>query len=232
MEEKNYFKKINEYYVKDEEARDSISAIEETIGDNDSGLIKAVNDLETTVGDSESGLVKEVSDIETTIGDNESGLVKDIADLSSALDETTAYSSTEELIGTWIDGKPLYRKVIDLGDLSDTSRYTDEGNGIKELDISTGLTLNEIDKVVLFQTYGVYSTWNDLTNTGNYDLTSLDNFSWYDDDTTTRYFVGTSWFKSTSLNDTGFSIICYNKICPLFNGGYAVIEYTKASDEA
>ena len=34
------------------------------------------------------------------------------------------YSTTEQVIGTWIDGKPIYRKVIDFGALPDnTTKY-------------------------------------------------------------------------------------------------------------
>lgn len=31
--------------------------------------------------------------------------------------EVDAYSTTEQVVGTWIDGKPLYRKTIDFGAL-------------------------------------------------------------------------------------------------------------------
>lgn len=31
------------------------------------------------------------------------------------------YSTDEQVIGTWIDGKPLYMKVVNLGNLPDTS---------------------------------------------------------------------------------------------------------------
>ena len=46
-----------------------ITALETTVGDADSGLVKDVNTLKTTVGDADSGLVKDVSDVKTAIGD-------------------------------------------------------------------------------------------------------------------------------------------------------------------
>ena len=46
------------------------------------------------------------------------------------VDNPFTYSTTETKIGTWIDGKPLYRKVIDFGYLPDTDTKK----------ISTGLT--------------------------------------------------------------------------------------------
>lgn len=41
------------------------------------------------------------------------------------IDEKNSYSTTEQLTGgTWIDGKPIYRKVIDIGALPSTSTKT------------------------------------------------------------------------------------------------------------
>lgn len=39
------------------------------------------------------------------------------------LNKLNTYSTTEQRIGTWINGKPIYRKVIDLGS-GDISRAT------------------------------------------------------------------------------------------------------------
>lgn len=49
-------------------AEGKITALETTVGDSTSGLVKDVNDLKTTVGDANSGLVKSVADINTSIG--------------------------------------------------------------------------------------------------------------------------------------------------------------------
>ena len=34
---------------------------------------------------------------------------------SQAVSEVTTYSTTEQVVGTWIDGRSIYRKVIDFG---------------------------------------------------------------------------------------------------------------------
>ena len=34
------------------------------------------------------------------------------------------YSTEEQVVGTWIDGKPIYRKVVDCGSLADTGIKT------------------------------------------------------------------------------------------------------------
>ena len=49
-------------------AEGKITALETTVGNANSGLVKNVNDLKTTVGDANSGLVKSVADINTSIG--------------------------------------------------------------------------------------------------------------------------------------------------------------------
>lgn len=103
-----------------------VGALETTVGDSNAGLVKDVADLQTTVGDSSAGLVKDVADLGTTVGDSTAGLVKDVADvqeviptgasasnkLATAEDLLDVYSTTEQRIGTWIDGKPLYRQVL------------------------------------------------------------------------------------------------------------------------
>lgn len=72
-----------------------------------------VEALETTVGDSSSGLVKDVSDLETTVGDSSSGLVKDVSDLTTAIEGLypDVYSTEETLIGKW-GNEDIYRKCL------------------------------------------------------------------------------------------------------------------------
>lgn len=40
------------------------------------------------------------------------------------IDGVTSYSTTEQIIGTWIDGKPIYRKVINVNSLPEATRTT------------------------------------------------------------------------------------------------------------
>lgn len=39
-------------------------------------------------------------------------------EINDSFKENNAYSTTETVIGTWIDGKPIYRKVIPTGQIS------------------------------------------------------------------------------------------------------------------
>ena len=121
----------------------SVGALETTVGDSNAGLVKDVTDLgtsvgalETTVGDNTAGLVKDVADLQTTVGDATAGLVKDVADVQEVIptgasasnklvtqsDLGDSYSTTEvKTTKTWIDGKPIYRCVINPGSFTSPS---------------------------------------------------------------------------------------------------------------
>lgn len=47
-----------------------------------------------------------------------------IEDGIKALYEKTLYSTTEQVVGTWIDGKPIYRKVIEYTGEIEASTWT------------------------------------------------------------------------------------------------------------
>ena len=41
----------------------------------------------------------------------------DMNEIKQGINNSTSYSTTEQVVGTWIDGKPIYRKVVDFGAL-------------------------------------------------------------------------------------------------------------------
>ena len=100
-------------------------------GGGDPTLPGRVSALETVVGDSTSGLVKDVDDLETVVGDSTSGLVKDVDELKGAT--ATIYSTTEKIIGEWIDGKPIYQKTIYFGALPNSTSKS-VAHGISNFD--------------------------------------------------------------------------------------------------
>lgn len=63
-----------------------------------------VDALETTVGNASSGLVKDVADLKTTVGNAQSGLVKDVADLKSINADTrlTAAETDIDNLQAWV----------------------------------------------------------------------------------------------------------------------------------
>ena len=117
------------------ELKAAVEALETTVGDSESGLVKDVADIETTVGDSESGLVKDVADIETVVGDSESGLVKDITDLQNA----NKYLTTETLVGKW-GSSNLYRRYVTTSAFPNAS--------IKSFDI--GITTETVRRIEIY----------------------------------------------------------------------------------
>lgn len=117
----------------------------------------------------------------------------------------TAYSENEQRIGTWIDGKPIYRKVIKyVGDFQ-SGKGTRINHGISNLEL---ITHNEMicvssRKIFPFVTQGVQTGISD-----------------YDDTTITIWSTGDYWSSRTWA-----FILEYTKTTDSKSGG--VIKYLK-----
>lgn len=74
-------------------------------------------------------------------------------DLSGQGVEANNFSTDEKVIGTWVDGKPLYQKTIDCGTLPNASdKYVDTGvTNVKDVIFSIGMAYNSdhTGKIVL-----------------------------------------------------------------------------------
>ena len=55
-----------------------------------------------------------------------------VTNLQTEVNTKSTYSTTETVIGTWIDGKPIYRKVIDIGNLPNND-YKDVAHNINNI---------------------------------------------------------------------------------------------------
>ena len=55
--------------------------------------------------------------ITTDMTSTEEDKIPNTPTIKEYIDNTNTYSTDEKVVGTWIDGKPLYRKVITLSDL-------------------------------------------------------------------------------------------------------------------
>ena len=62
------------------------------------------------------------------------GRVSDIPDGWEQVDDAPVYSTTETVCGTWIDGKPIYRKVINSGSLSLSTTATTVNTNTPNID--------------------------------------------------------------------------------------------------
>lgn len=80
-----------------------IADINKTTASDMNEIKSVVNENDTNVGD--------LSDLNTI---DKSSIVNSINEINNK----GIYSTTEQAVGTWIDGKTVYRKVIDLGALN------------------------------------------------------------------------------------------------------------------
>ena len=58
------------------------------------------------------------------------------------------YSTDEQVVGKWIDGKPLYQKTILFGDQSGANEWTEKS--------LSSFGINDVDKAWVIQSYGYY----------------------------------------------------------------------------
>ena len=58
--------------------------------------------------------------------------------VSPIIHKDSVYSTTEQIIGQWIDGKPIYRKVVDFGYLPNATSKT-VAHGISNFDMLTSV---------------------------------------------------------------------------------------------
>lgn len=96
-------------------------------------------------------------------------------------DEGEIYSTTERRIGTWIDGKPLYRKVVNVGQLQSTA-------GGKFIDFNYDITICKCVKLYGYARSNSGQTiplpYSDCNNVSSSIMLSLQ------DDGKIRIFVG------------------------------------------
>ncbi len=70
--------------------------------------------------------------ITSDINDENENAVVNAKTTKDYVDEKNTYSTDEKIVGTWIDGKPLYRKVVNIGNLPN-SATKDVPHGIENL---------------------------------------------------------------------------------------------------
>ena len=110
-------------------------------------------------------------------------------------DETNNYSTDEtKTFSKWIDGKPIYRKVVNLGSLpSNTTNSVTHG-------------ISNIDKVIGFNAFGISSDTNTRISIP-YPTTDSGNIqAWVDKSSVYIRTTVTSW-----AHYSGYAIIEYTK---------------------
>lgn len=73
----------------------------------------------------------------------------DLLEEIQKVDSKIVYSTEEQVVGTWIDGKPLYRKTIKITDTT-SNAWTEFSHNISDIDIVThfyGIYVRKKDNV-------------------------------------------------------------------------------------
>lgn len=118
----------------------------------------------TTLNHIESGIVN--------LEEYATNLVEDSLDSNSttnapsirAVNQLVAYSTEEVLVGTWTDGKPIYRKVVSCGVMPNTDIKSIPHN-IDNIDFITnyyGITYRDTDGVSFKLPYSAFPTENGI----------------------------------------------------------------------
>ena len=90
----------------------TVSSVQTTANNASQTASSALNTANTANGKADTN-ASAISTINSTI-----------SSLSDKIDESESFSSTEVEIGTWIDGKPLYRTVVNTGALPNNTTKT------------------------------------------------------------------------------------------------------------
>lgn len=128
--------------------------------------------------DNVQAAIEDVDDKMNTTSDNLQNAIEDV-------DSKLNYSENEVLIGKWIDGKDLYRSVIDFGALPNNTTKT-IAHGIANIDTITRLTAIATTGATFYpipfvydttaKNIGIYATLNNISiYTGN-DRSSYNGF--------------------------------------------------------
>ena len=136
----------------------------------------------------------------------------DLIDGLDPLQTFVNYSTEEQVIGTWIDGSPIYRKVIVMPKSAFGSGTATSGNVI-----TYAHGINNLDLVIKFDCF-----WEDTS----YDNRRLRHIP-------VSYYNGAGWNMQTTVQsnlinfETGADMI--NRIRKYALDFYIIIEYTKIS---
>ena len=111
------------------------------------------------------------------------------------------YSTEEQRIGTWIDGKPLYRKIVNA----------QFGTVVQGTETTVEVNLKNVDFILVDKYWLDRKTASSVINQGYVtDALYLGYTSFSNSNTTLRFRTKQSWVSNTAI--------------------YAIIEYTKTTD--
>ena len=177
------------------------------IGESDDYSKVFVSSAPTEKHHSKGAWIRELSTDKFKIGNNELAENKKMfsnSDISAYtcnyLNERLKYSETETVIGEWIDGKPLYQKVLKITSTVN-STSTDFAHNIENVDLIF------VKEAFVNQTQGDYNGWTyPIPVTLYMSNTEEDKLSVAVSRWGVRFYVqtawGTAWIKYVVLNYT------------------------------
>ena len=123
------------------------------------------------------------------------------------LDGQEIYSTGEVKIGTWIDGKPLYRKTVTINSINTSNNYIDVSHGISNM--SMPISVNGTAKITNVNQYRPFGCMF-INTSGNLDPQYV--------------------FSVYGVTESAFTLCYGNWWKTRFDRAYITIEYTKTTD--
>lgn len=125
--------------------------------------------------------------------------------VSNNIKNSQVYSTTETKVGTWIDGKPLYRKVVIIDSINSSTNGIDisaQTSNLKEFVNITGMVANKSGGYKPTNSIYVSSSGIDAQYT----------------------------FQVYAVNNSVISVVYGNWWKTNFKKAYVILEYTKTTD--
>ena len=193
----------------------SLSDLETT---DKSNLVSAINEVNTKAGNNTTN-IGDLSNLDTTEKSNLVGGINELVSndnlINQNIEQNASYLTTETEIGTWINGKPLYRKVIDTGDLTDSTRYDENNLLVVDTNISVAITPRKINCIGGDDDY-----WFDFSSR---QLLPNNDLIWLDVVLVTNK-LATPITNKINISAEGGQLPLYEK------ESYVILEYTKDED--
>ena len=111
------------------------------------------------------------------------------------------YSTDEIIVGTWIDGKPIYRKTIECNPISSASRSHYFPHGVTNIDT-------------------VINVWGTRYSQSSRDYRPIVSAS----------YANFDWMGSVVITQTDVLIESGSGVDSIYTSAYVTFEYTKTSD--
>ena len=113
-----------------------------------------MNEIKQVVNENDDN-VGDLTQLETT---NKDSIVGAINEVNTNDIRKSTYSTTEQVVGKWVNGKPIYRKVINTGEINLSTTAVEKDSSIPNVDI-----IKDINLMLMFQSETKviwYKNWN------------------------------------------------------------------------